>query len=252
MGYTSLQVDISNRCNLKCKFCLSQMNSTTHMSLEEPTQDLLIDRLSSAQVCGCSTLVLSGVGEPLLNQTYLSAILVANRWSVQPFNKIELQTNGHLLTNDFLQIFKAYGGTTVAISVPASRHDAYVAYTGKPAPHFASIINMIHAHDLLARFVILGTKNNSNISPDDLLGAIHFCSADQVTFKNLISVNDTSLPGRWIAENSADPKWFSQIERCLTAPNKFGRMSIKIDLNCMEQGRYLVLRPWGLRNGWQE
>ena len=117
MKIQSLSIHVPTKgCINNCKFCVSpihdspyedrigrairdvdhKMNDTTNALIEYQ------NRLHFAKENGVNTVILTGIGEPLQNISFIEWFSTMNRHSYHPFNFhwIELQTSGNLLLNN--------------------------------------------------------------------------------------------------------------------------------------------------------
>jgi len=104
-----VQIEITNRCNLKCNGCLRE-NMTRKKG--DITYDTLLDALLLCDDFGIEKVVLHNWGEPLLHPNILKIIKIIN---ILGF-KVGFTTNGTLLTHDKLIELKEAGLDKLDIS----------------------------------------------------------------------------------------------------------------------------------------
>lgn len=243
---TSLQVDISNVCNLNCKYCVSKMNPSKDRQRKEyhwcdaERNDQIYEWLKEARK-DTEVMVLTGTGEPLMCDTYLLKILELNKKLAKPFEQVELQTNGHLLSFNMLQKLKAKGVTLVAVSTPSLMTGVQKSYTGSVNP-ITSLIGMINYACLIPRITyILTDEIDYYNEPEKVVDACFRTGASQVTMKRM-----------WKDEKSEVSDWISQhdiSEESLEILRNVDHPNFRLDEHCMTK-EWLVLRPWGLRKDW--
>jgi putative metalloenzyme radical SAM/SPASM domain maturase len=92
---TKLFVETTTRCNLNCFMCVKQ-NQGSEVS-EGDFSPELFDRLESS-LSHVETLILNGIGEPLLNP-HLESFIRRAKKLMPPAGWVGFQSNGHLLTH---------------------------------------------------------------------------------------------------------------------------------------------------------
>ena len=114
-GPAKLFVETTTRCNMACAMCVKQ-SPLSHI----PEQDLGLDAFHAlAPVLeSCTTLILNGIGEPLLHPD-LAAMAAFAREHMPQNSRIGFQTNGLLLTEDLAEELITAGVNTVCLSVDA-------------------------------------------------------------------------------------------------------------------------------------
>jgi len=133
-GKRSLYVNITNRCNCACVFCLrhkKQMAENSSLWLKkEPTVDEVKNALATAPWEYVSEIVFCGFGEPTLRQAELVALLhhVKETYGDHPTrlntNGLGDLANGRAIASDFDGILD-----TVSISLNASNAERYLELT---------------------------------------------------------------------------------------------------------------------------
>lgn len=157
-----MRLSITDRCNMDCFFCHSEGNFTCnsgHMPLSAIEQLLI-----QANRMNFTEITITG-GEPL---TYLEGVLsvVSNcsRWIHPP--KIKICTNGLLLNEEKIQIFKAYPGK---FELNISMHTIYenvmseISRTSVKIAEYSQIFNLLYEQniDFRINYVLLNGVNDS-------------------------------------------------------------------------------------------
>lgn len=110
-----LFLEVTTRCNLQCKMCVKQSSGCGIASgdLDVSTFKALLPSLTRID-----TVILSGVGEPLLHPmltTFISEIKTA----LPPSGTVGLQTNGTLLTRPRIDQLAGAGLDAICLSIDA-------------------------------------------------------------------------------------------------------------------------------------
>ncbi len=116
-----LIVETSSRCNLECVMCVKRSQSEGEGDLPEA----LFDRLGPA-FPRLESLVLNGVGEPLLHSG-LEAMIARARSSMPATGRIGFQSNGSLLDSGRARRLIEAGLDTIGISADAVTPDLFAS-----------------------------------------------------------------------------------------------------------------------------
>jgi molybdenum cofactor biosynthesis enzyme MoaA len=111
---------VTETCNAKCRYCLASMTpkngqNQSLKAVEQAAKKALQNGAKEASISG---------GEPLLDKNIIPKIKIVKKY----FNKINLQTNGILLTNP--KGLKTAGITHVIINLPSYDKETYEELTG--------------------------------------------------------------------------------------------------------------------------
>lgn len=106
---------VTETCNARCKYCLAENTPKNGQHQSLVTVEKAVRK---AKENGAKEASISG-GEPLLDKNILQKIRIMKKY----FNKINLQTNGILLTNP--EEFKEAGITTAIINLPSYDKKTY-------------------------------------------------------------------------------------------------------------------------------
>lgn len=112
-----LDFNVTNRCNFRCVHCCF---SSGEVLLEEFSIKKIREVLESFKRLGGQRIDVTG-GEPLLREDVGEIIAIGKNLGL----KIELVTNGSLLDDEKLGLFKKLGLDAVAISLDGSNYDTY-------------------------------------------------------------------------------------------------------------------------------
>ncbi|HYF81640.1 MAG TPA: radical SAM protein [Clostridia bacterium] len=121
---TMIEWLITSTCNLRCKHCSTWKpgQKSAQLSLEKTNE--LIDEIIKAKVF---SLILSG-GEPLLND---NVFYIINRLSDAKI-RVNMPTNGLLITKEVAQKLKDVGVSTVQISIDGASSETHDDFRGVP------------------------------------------------------------------------------------------------------------------------
>jgi len=159
--------EITNRCNLNCKHCYadSGYNNTNELS-EDEWKDLL----NQGYMQGATSVQFIG-GEPLLRNDLLSLIFHAKAIGYQ---KIEIFTNGTLITNKFLDQLVNIQGIQFAVSLYSDVESVHDSITGKMGSWKKTISNIekIRIRNLSVRIAFIVMALNE----DSIESTLSFCS----------------------------------------------------------------------------
>ena len=119
-------VEVTTRCNLRCRMCLKQAEGCETLDRD---MDPACFRRLLPDLGGVRSLVLSGIGEPLLHP-HLEEMIAAARLAMPQGAGIGLQSNGLLLDQQKAESLLAAGLSTVCLSLDSPQprgpgeHDA--------------------------------------------------------------------------------------------------------------------------------
>lgn len=131
---TTLNIEITNRCNLKCTYC--PVNRDMARAKQDLEFDFFVDLLDRAPTV--RTLLPFQWGEPLMHPRVIEMLREASRRGIRTF----LTTNGTLLTPTMRRDLLASGLTRLTISVDGD--DAtHLATRGVPLPPIRERVNAL-------------------------------------------------------------------------------------------------------------
>ncbi|HKI77436.1 MAG TPA: radical SAM protein [Ignavibacteriaceae bacterium] len=186
-------IELTNKCNLSCRYCYQNSDSSMKNFINDP-----IMLLSFLKQQGVKTIELTG-GEPTLHPQFLAIL----DYIVDNFENYSLLTNGTLLNDKILQIFRK-GKGAIQICIDSSEEKEFELISGTTGLH-AKIINSVKrcvAYDIPIRvgMVLDDAKNIKDIENVLLLaknlGAKSFVVNPSLSIgrgKNLSSFNDKEI-----------------------------------------------------------
>lgn len=274
MKIQSLSVVVPNKkCINNCAFCVSKMHTEDYknqMDENLPFYDLYHDdyikRLEFARDNGCNTVVLTGNSEPQQNREFLKLFGIINKGLEKPFRKIDIQTTGVLIDENYLRFLRNHVGvSTVALSVSDifdSKNNAEI--NGTPAGlavDIPQLCALIKKYDFSLRLSLNLNALYNERTPECVFKKAKELGANQITFRELYTSGNNTVQDNWIKNNQLSDKFLSDLKDYILEKGKFLRvleyghklysvneMSVVIDDDCMskrgkEKLRYLILRP---------
>lgn len=274
MKIQSLSVVVPNKkCINNCAFCVSKMHTEDYknqMDENLPFYDLYHDdyikRLEFARDNGCNTVVLTGNSEPQQNREFLKLFGIINKGLEKPFRKIDIQTTGVLIDENYLRFLRNHVGvSTVALSVSDifdSKNNAEI--NGTPAGlsvDIPQLCALIKKYDFSLRLSLNLNALYNERTPECVFKKAKELGANQITFRELYISGNNTVQDNWIKNNQLSDKFLSDLKAYILEKGKFLRvleyghklysvdeMSVVIDDDCMskrgkEELRYLILRP---------
>lgn len=108
--YTSIRLEITSKCNLNCQYC---HNALFNNSQDDMTTDEIIQLVKSLDKKHKIKKVLLTGGEPLLNKDICEIISEFTNMGI----KLDMVTNGTLLTKDYLKRLEKAGLKRIRLSI---------------------------------------------------------------------------------------------------------------------------------------
>ena len=134
-GKRSIYVNLTNRCNCACTFCLRQLKDMAQQSTlwlqEEPSVELVKEQLDQLPWEYVNEIVFCGFGEPTMRLEDLVQILTYCK-EIQPNIPTRVNTNGLsdlMYQRDTAQDFAGGILDTISISLNASNPQRYIELT---------------------------------------------------------------------------------------------------------------------------
>lgn len=114
-GPVRLQLNPTNRCNIKCRFCWLRDFDRTGANYEEIEPDRYLELIKEASDIGVKSVEITGGGEPLLRKDILNIMIEVKKQGLYG----ELITNGTLFTRDLIKKIVDVGWDRVVFSMDA-------------------------------------------------------------------------------------------------------------------------------------
>ena len=256
----------TNGCVNNCKFCVSKLHENDYGKRNKLNNAYEFSkRLQFARDNNCNTVMLTGTGEPLQNKKFLEYFANINISLRDPFQWIELQTSGVMLSNRNLTFLKSdIFVDTISLSISDifdSKNNAEICGI-KPKLYFDidKLCKVIKEYDFNLRLSLNLSNVYNNHSPKDIFRRAKDLGADQVTLRKLYSSERNTTIDSWIKENAMEQNAFARLrefvfsngEQLETLPFgavKYGydEMGVVVDEDCMSEKpkdvyKYLILR----------
>jgi len=189
------------------------MEGTTAEERAKRYERNLQRRMQFARDNHCNTVVITGTGEPVLNQAFFMVFDKINEKLSSPFQWIELQTSGATLTGDhgkwLLGFLYNIGVSTISLSVANifnSESNAEIMGTlPKLRFNLSDLCGEIKAHGFNLRLCLNMSNVYNDISPDMIFTAAEVLGADQLTFRELFATDKSSEQATWIEQHAYKP-----------------------------------------------
>lgn len=283
MKVQSLSVVVPGGCPNKCRFCVSELHPSqypNHIEKNRRFRDLykkdFMNRLQFARNNGCNTVMLTGDGEPLINEDFLNFFSEWNSQIPDPFLWIEVQTSGVTLDEPKLRWLRnevRVGMISLSLSdmFSSDKNQDYNRTPEKLKIDIDGVCKEIKLYDFGLRLSLNMTDVYNDKTPTEIFQRAKNLGADQVTFRVLYTSPEEDHLGvnQWIREHRANDSVIQGVKAYIRENGRklerlpFGAwrysvmgMSVVVDDDCMstavkEDGeadnpdivKYLVLQP---------
>lgn len=279
------------RCVNNCPFCNAGMDPDYDIghwsqedlkSLHPQVVNFYKKRLQRALRAGIDTIVITGVTEAQQNIAFLQMLALILHDMGNPFDKVEFQTTGVLLTNDLLTFMaRDLGVTRINLSVSAldsAANDSYIHYGRKVGPllkvDIHKLINRINAAGMRVRLSVNWTDYYNSLSPEQIIETILKLGVpeapntsstsqasrgvDQVTFRRLYESGRATKQDLWIREHRGSEASLAAMNAHIVrvgeprevlpfGAQKFSvqrRLGVAVDRDCMNASNPDHARYW--------
>ena len=183
---TIASIEVTPVCNFNCIHCYLDDKRTKNDEMKSSQILTIIDILAEV---GMLVLTFTG-GEPLLRKDFKEIYLYAKRKGMQ----VELFTNGFLLDEELLQLFREYPPLEIDISLYGSTDDKYEEVTGVKGA-FTKVKNNIKRFK--ENGINIGLKSTIMSNLEDDIGGIFAVAKEfginmRIRFDMIPTVNDES------------------------------------------------------------
>jgi sulfatase maturation enzyme AslB (radical SAM superfamily) len=218
-------------------------------------------RLEFCRDNGCNTVVLTGEGEPLCNQSFLDDFAEWNESISKTFRWIEIQTSGVTLDDEKLRYLRnTVGVSTISLSLSSLNNSMNQEYNGTPESlkiDIPKICADIKKYDFNLRLSL----NMTDAFAFDIFEKSKELGANQITIRILYNSGKNTEQDKWIEEHRAKDILINAIQKYIVEKGReletlsFGAtrysvngISVVVDNDCMSTEvkktlRYAVLRP---------
>ncbi len=119
-------LEITQKCNLRCKHCYNFDRSTPYASQNELTLNEIYKALDALADLGVLSLNISG-GEPLLHPDLFDILDYAQSHHFH----LRIKSNGTLITKDLAKKLRTHGVKEIDISLYGANEDSYISFSQK-------------------------------------------------------------------------------------------------------------------------
>lgn len=160
-----IYVEITTRCNLHCRMCVKYAAGSTIVDEDMPLT--VFENLTPALI-RAKSLILNGIGEPLLHPDLAEIIRLA-RASMPPDATIGFQTNGFLMDEEKSLELVAAGLNTVCLSLDSLEENPFrdgehsVAAVSRAVKHLAAARHRLAAGLRIGLEMVLTRENIRNL-----------------------------------------------------------------------------------------
>lgn len=238
-----LDLNVTNRCNFHCIHCCFASGDRL---LDDLPLEVIVLSLSDFTKLGGQRVDLTG-GEPLIRHDIIEIIAAAKRLGL----KVELITNGSLLSEKLLQQFKTLGLDQIAISLDGINYETYCQIRPVGKEIFNRVIeNIQRATEAGFRVKINTVAFRDNLA--ELADITRFCIEIGAAEQGLYYFTPVGR-GATVQEQMVDPViWLDFIRRQLKS--MAGQIKLSIETPILESeiaakletGCYLE-NPWHLQ-----
>jgi sulfatase maturation enzyme AslB (radical SAM superfamily) len=210
--------------------------------------------------------MITGNGEPLLNNNYLRMFGQVNSELDRPFRWIEIQTSGTTLDDEKLRFLRNHVKVnTISLSISSFLSSINASHNQTKRGfevNISEVCKEIKRYDFNLRLSLNLTKDFESFVPEAIFTHSKDFGADQVTLRVLYqSPNKNTSQDLWIQKNAASSSFIKELKEYIRDNGSplevlpFGAtkyslhgMSVVLDNDCMSQEvkdsvKYLILRP---------
>jgi len=188
---TNLYIDVTNRCNLNCRYCFNY-NNIKKCKIDLPIS-IIKKILSDDEAPKISNWILSG-GEPLLYPDLDEALDLFKQMNIRP----KIATNGTLLTPEVADKLVSLGVASVQFSLDTLDKNKFVELSNSTPAYLNKIItNLLYAVKLPLRKVVASILTKINLQDTyELMPFLYNLGVDSYTVyiftpgTDLISMRD--------------------------------------------------------------
>ena len=149
--------EITSRCNLDCKMCYVHSDNCARIRNAELTSAEWMRIADELKKSGVLMMLITG-GEPLLREDFKDIYLYLKKIGMA----VQINTNGTLINDEILSLFRQYPPMRVAMSVYGASDETYYALCGKKGMYQKVIDNALAMKEAGIRLKISITANQFN------------------------------------------------------------------------------------------
>lgn len=236
-----IYIEPTNKCNLSCKTCMRNMWDEELGQMESSTFDKIVDSLKSMPLP--PSIMLGCLGEPLMHPDIINMITRMKALD----SKVELITNGTLLSKELsMQLAKA-GLDKLWVSIDGAKPESYSAVRlgarlNDVIANVKHLRDLRYIHPVRIGIVFVAMKQNISDLPDVItlgkqIGAEYFLITNIIPYTEEMYDNVLFSGTSW-SDSVKDPSPLSPLIQ-----------TTRIPLNELTaQPLYRILRSWRISN----
>jgi molybdenum cofactor biosynthesis enzyme MoaA len=208
----------TNACNAKCPFCIAHQTSSAELPQVRPESinwRNFKKACTLAEVGQCTTIMLTGKGEPTLYPDLVTAYLEQIRQFKIPF--VEMQTNGMVLMNEkyhqYLRDWYDLGLNTICLSAVSPHHVKNKEIYGDKYLNLYDLVPHLINYGFTIRLSIMMLKNFVD-SPEEIDYLVKFCKSlgiKQLTVRPIVATDGSSDEANWTTGHTLSDRANKQI-----------------------------------------
>lgn len=219
-------------CVNNCPFCVSRMHDSPYENKWNDVQ--MVKRIKYAIMNNVNTCIITGIGEPLQNISFLNKLSMLFNRLDDPFPNIELQTTGIFLLqkekifDNFMStlsnpiytnlvLLKKLGVNTISLSVSNIFNDELnnkiICVLEKEKFYLENLIRILKNDGFNIRLSLNMLKEYDAYTPENIIERCKDLGADQITFRKMYCPKVNFTPQtEWVKENSAKESTLKKIK----------------------------------------
>ena len=221
-----LRISVTDRCNLRCLYCMPPEGIATRPCAELLTFEEIIHLTKIFSNLGISKIRLTG-GEPLVRRGIVS--LIENLVKIEGIEEVTLTTNATLLTH-YVQELKRVGLSRINISLDTLKKEKFAMIT--KTDDFYNVLEGIEKAQDLGFPLKLNVVVMKGINDDEIVDFVKFALSRQLTlrFIEFMKVTplwreDYFLPIEAVKEICRREFGIEKIGQVVTGPAEYYRFS---------------------------
>lgn len=219
-------------CVNNCPFCVSRMHDSPYENKWNDVQ--MVKRIKYAIMNNVNTCIITGIGEPLQNISFLNKLSMLFNRLDDPFPNMELQTTGIFLLqkekifDNFMStlsnpiytnlvLLKKLGVNTISLSVSNIFNDELnnkiICVLEKEKFYLENLIRILKNDGFNIRLSLNMLKEYDAYTPENIIERCKDLGADQITFRKMYCPKVNFTPQtEWVKENSAKESTLKKIK----------------------------------------
>lgn len=197
--------ELTSRCNFNCKMCYIHNSNNDELKKKELTAQQWKDIALCAQKAGMLILLITG-GEPLLRPDFSEIYTYCKNLGFE----IAVNTNGSLITDEIIELFKKYRPSRVSISLYGTSDETYKEVTCKTGYYekvTENILKLKSAGIQVKISIVVSSYNR-----DDIASIYQFAKENQIPTETSCYL----FPSARLGQNTDRPSAIEAAENMVT------------------------------------